>query len=58
MQFQMILSSVKQLTVLGISGLLSVREAIDHLCDLVVRVPGYRSRGPISIPGATRFSEK
>jgi hypothetical protein len=29
-----------------------------RLCDLVVRVPGYRSRGPGSIPGATRFSEK
>jgi hypothetical protein len=28
------------------------------LCDLVVRVPGYRFRGPGSIPGATRFSEK
>jgi hypothetical protein len=25
---------------------------------LVVRVPGYRSRGSGSIPGATRFSEK
>jgi hypothetical protein len=25
---------------------------------LMVRVPGYRSRGPGSIPGATRFSEK
>jgi hypothetical protein len=25
---------------------------------LVVRVPGYRSRGPGSIPGSTRFSEK
>jgi hypothetical protein len=25
---------------------------------LVVGVPGYRSRGPGSIPGATRFSEK
>jgi hypothetical protein len=24
----------------------------------VVRVPGYRSRGPGAIPGATRFSEK
>jgi hypothetical protein len=24
----------------------------------VVRVPGYRSRGAGSIPGATRFSEK
>jgi hypothetical protein len=31
----------------------------DRLCGLVVRVPGYRYRGPDSIPGATRFfSEK
>jgi hypothetical protein len=29
-----------------------------QICRLVVRVPGYRSRGPGSIPGATRFSEK
>jgi hypothetical protein len=29
-----------------------------HLCGLVVRVPDYRSRGPGSISGATRFSEK
>jgi hypothetical protein len=29
----------------------------DRLCGLVVKVPGYRSRGPGSIP-ATRFSEK
>jgi hypothetical protein len=28
------------------------------LCGLVVRVPGYRSSGPDSIPGATSFSEK
>jgi hypothetical protein len=27
-------------------------------CDLMVRVPDYRSRGPGSIPGSTRFSEK
>jgi hypothetical protein len=33
-------------------------EKQDHLCGLVVRVPGYRSRGPGSIPGATRLSEK
>jgi hypothetical protein len=26
----------------------------DHLCSLVVRVPGYRSRGPVSIPDATK----
>jgi hypothetical protein len=31
---------------------------IDRLCDLVVRVLGYRSGGPVSIPGTTRFSEK
>jgi hypothetical protein len=30
----------------------------DRLCGLAVRVPGYRSIGPGSIPGATRFSEK
>jgi hypothetical protein len=29
-----------------------------RLCVLVVRVPGYRSRGPGSIPGVIRFSEK
>jgi hypothetical protein len=28
---------------------------IDRLCGLVVRVLGYRFRGPGSIPGATRF---
>jgi hypothetical protein len=28
----------------------------DHLCGLMVRGPGYRSRDPGSIPGATRFS--
>jgi hypothetical protein len=32
--------------------------SIDHLCGLVARVPGYRSRCPGSIPGATRFYEK
>jgi hypothetical protein len=30
----------------------------DSLCGLVVRVPGYRSRGPGSILDATKFSEK
>jgi hypothetical protein len=30
----------------------------DRLFGLVVRVLGYRSRGPGSIPGAIRFSEK
>jgi hypothetical protein len=30
----------------------------DRLCGLVVRVPGYRSRGPGFTLGATRFPEK
>jgi hypothetical protein len=30
----------------------------DRFCGLVIRVPGHRSRGPCSIPGATRFPEK
>jgi hypothetical protein len=30
----------------------------NRLCGLVVRVTGYRSRCPGSIPGATRFSGK
>jgi hypothetical protein len=30
----------------------------DRLFGLLVRVPGYRYRGPGSIPGATRFSGK
>jgi hypothetical protein len=34
------------------------RRCSDRLCGLVVRVPGYRSRGLGSIPGATGFSEK
>jgi hypothetical protein len=29
----------------------------DRLCGLVVRVSGYISRGPGSIPGATRISD-
>jgi hypothetical protein len=33
-------------------------EEVDRLCGLVVRVPSYRDRGPGSIPGAIRFSEK
>jgi hypothetical protein len=30
----------------------------DHLCGLVVRVPGYRFRDPGFDSGAARFSEK
>jgi hypothetical protein len=36
----------------------TVKETLDRLRGLVVRVPGYRSRGPGSILGTTRFSEK
>jgi hypothetical protein len=32
--------------------------SFDRLCGLVVRVLGYRSGGPGSIPGTTSFSEK
>jgi hypothetical protein len=39
-------------------GPLCLVSTIDLLCGLVVRVPGYGSRGPGLIPGATRFSEK
>jgi hypothetical protein len=35
-----------------------VYEKQDRLCGVMFRVPGYRSRVPGSIPGATRFSEK
>jgi hypothetical protein len=31
---------------------------IDRLCGLVVRVPHYRTRDPVSIPSDTRCSEK
>jgi hypothetical protein len=41
-----------------ICNLKSVRMHHDRLCGLVVRGPGYRSRGPGSIPRDTRFSEK
>jgi hypothetical protein len=30
---------------------------LDRLCDLVVRVLGYRSGGPGSIPGTTRIKK-
>jgi hypothetical protein len=31
---------------------------VDRLCGIVVRVPGYRSRGPGSISCVTRFFEE
>jgi hypothetical protein len=35
-----------------------MQKKVDRLCGIMVRVLGYRSRGPGSIPVATRFSEK
>jgi hypothetical protein len=35
-----------------------IRILVGNTASVVVRVPGYRSRGPGSIPDATRFSEK
>jgi hypothetical protein len=34
--------------------IVAISEGLDRLCGLVVRVLGYRSGGPGSIPGATR----
>jgi hypothetical protein len=42
----------------GSNSKIDVKGIGDRPCGLVVRVPGYRSRGPGSIPGATKFSEK
>jgi hypothetical protein len=36
----------------------AMKAYMDHLCGLVVRVLGYISKGPVSIPDATTFSEK
>jgi hypothetical protein len=47
---------------LGISCIYIVinvpQDTSDRLCGLVVRVPSNRSRGPVSIPVITTFSEK
>jgi hypothetical protein len=34
------------------------KHLVGRVCGLVVTVPGYISRGPVSIPGTTRFSDK
>jgi hypothetical protein len=39
-------------------GIPTYSVSYDRPRGLVVRVPGYRSRGPGSIISATRFSEK
>jgi hypothetical protein len=33
---------------------MKLSQELDCLCGLVVRVLGYRSGGPVSIPGTTR----
>jgi hypothetical protein len=38
--------------------LIGIYQELDRLRGVVVRVPGYRSVVPASIPGATIFSEK
>jgi hypothetical protein len=38
--------------------LLAIVDKTDHLCGLVVRVLGYRSGGPGSIPGTNRKKKK
>jgi hypothetical protein len=43
---------------LRMQNLTNTATVVDRLCGLVVRVLGYRSGGPGSIPGTTRFSEK
>jgi hypothetical protein len=50
-------------TISGVVGALVFNVCVssglfDRLCSLVITVPRYSSRGPGSIPGATRFSEK
>jgi hypothetical protein len=42
--------------ILNAPQLYVMQRKVDHLCDLVVRVSGYKSRDPGSIPSATRFS--
>jgi hypothetical protein len=39
-------------------GIMIKHRMSGRMCVLMVRVPGYRSRGPGLIPGASRPSEK
>jgi hypothetical protein len=43
---------------MGRKNISSPRSEVDRLCGLVVRVLGYRSRGPGSIPGTTKTKKK
>jgi hypothetical protein len=47
-----------QMTIYASKIFTIISDKKDCLCGLVVRVAGYRSKGPGSIPGATRFFEK
>jgi hypothetical protein len=54
------IQNVEMLAFLGGVGCFGIINPIgvvaDRLCGLVVRVPGCKSRGPGSIPGAAKFS--
>jgi hypothetical protein len=50
--------TLQSVTVHHTVGLFIYESESDRLCGLVVRVLGYRSGGPGSIPGTTRFSGK
>jgi hypothetical protein len=47
-------SQCQLVEVIGVLKFAIVQVIQDRLCGLVVRVPGYRSGGPGSIPGTTR----
>jgi hypothetical protein len=42
----------------GVANFKVRSRSTDRLCGLVVKIYVYRSKGPGSIPGASRFSEK
>jgi hypothetical protein len=54
----MVLCDIWSVHALAESNNIMYKSAGDRLCGLMVRVPSYRSRGPGSITGATRLSEK
>jgi hypothetical protein len=48
----------KMVLTMWVSILSTIFMLVERLCGIVVRVPGYRSRGAGFDSGATRFSEK
>jgi hypothetical protein len=42
---------------LSVEFQIDMNSFLDRLCGLMIRVPGYRARGPGSIPGASRLWE-